>query len=73
MTDEGEPESGPIPAGGSRGYRAVVAILGIRNYRLTFGSSLANSLSKWVSRVAQDWLILELTGSVALVGVATAL
>ena len=43
------------------------------NYRLYMGMTLAGSMGVWMQRLAQDWLVLQLTGSPAAVGVAVAL
>ncbi|HJW00662.1 MAG TPA: MFS transporter [Arthrobacter sp.] len=43
------------------------------NYRLYIGMTLAGSMGVWMQRLAQDWLVLQLTGSPAAVGVAVAL
>lgn len=43
------------------------------NYRLYMGMSLAGSMGVWMQRLAQDWLVLQLTGSPAAVGIAVAL
>ncbi|MHC6593130.1 MFS transporter [Arthrobacter sp. C152] len=43
------------------------------NYRLFLGLQLAGSLGVWMQRLAQDWLVLQLSGSPAAVGVAVAL
>ena len=43
------------------------------NYRLYLGMTLAGSMGVWMQRLAQDWLVLQLTGSPAAVGVAVAL
>lgn len=43
------------------------------NYRLFMGMSLAGSMGVWMQRLAQDWLVLQLTGSPAAVGIAVAL
>ena len=46
--------------------------LGVRNYRnYFFGTALSNS-GNWAHRVAQDWLILNLTNSAQLLGVVVA-
>lgn len=71
MTDP-HPATAPIPAARRRGFRDVAATFAIRNYRFVFASMLTGSLGTWFSRVALDWLILELTGNVALVGLALA-
>jgi MFS family permease len=44
-----------------------------RNYRLFVAMQLAGSTGIWMQRLAQDWLVLQLTGSPAAVGVAVAL
>jgi MFS family permease len=44
-----------------------------RNYRLYLGMQFAGSVGVWMQRLAQDWLVLQLTGSPAAVGVAVAL
>ncbi|MER7793302.1 MFS transporter [Streptomyces sp. NPDC097640] len=47
--------------------------LRVRNYRLfTFGR-LISSIGVWIQRIAQDWLVISLTGSAAALGVTTAL
>lgn len=44
-----------------------------RNYRLFFGGQLVSLSGTWLQFVAQDWLVLQLTGSGIAVGVTTAL
>jgi MFS family permease len=45
----------------------------VRNFRLyTAGQSITNT-GTWMQSIAQDWLVLELTGSPAAVGVTMAL
>ncbi|MFE4197189.1 MFS transporter [Paenarthrobacter sp. NPDC056912] len=43
------------------------------NYRIFVALSLVGSGGVWMQRLAQDWLVLQLTGSPAAVGVAVAL
>lgn len=43
------------------------------NYRLFLGMTFAGSMGVWMQRLAQDWLVLQLTGSPAAVGIAVAL
>ena len=45
----------------------------MRNYRLYLSSQLVATTGLWMQRIAQDWLVLELTGSVTAVGIAVAL
>ncbi|TSA53358.1 MAG: MFS transporter [Actinobacteria bacterium] len=44
-----------------------------RNYRLFFMSSIVSNIGTWVQRVAQDWLVLELTHSGTALGIVTGL
>ncbi len=44
-----------------------------RNYRLFFASSVVSNIGTWVQRVAQDWLVLQLTGSGTALGIVTGL
>ncbi|MEY7971591.1 MFS transporter [Saccharomonospora xinjiangensis] len=54
--------------------RGTFASLGVRNYRLFFGGQIISNIGTWMQRIAQDWLVFELSGynPVAL-GVAVAL
>jgi MFS family permease len=54
-------------------WRDTFAPLGAYNYRLYLIASLFANTGGWMARVAIDWLVLELTGDVALVGLAVAL
>lgn len=47
--------------------------LGQHNYRLFIAIQLVGSTGVWMQRLAQDWLVLQLTGSPAAVGLAVAL
>ncbi len=44
-----------------------------RNYRILFPASVLSNIGTWAQRTAQDWLVLELTGSAQLLGLVTAL
>ena len=44
-----------------------------RNFRLFATGQLFSNTGTWVQRIAQDWLVLSLTGSATAVGVTTAL
>ncbi len=44
-----------------------------RNYRILFPASVLSNIGTWAQRIAQDWLVLELTGSARLLGLVTAL
>lgn len=43
------------------------------NYRIYLAGSFGSNIGTWMQRVAQDWLVLELTGSALAVGITTAL
>ncbi|MFD9002792.1 MFS transporter [Streptomyces sp. NPDC059582] len=47
--------------------------LKVRNYRLFFVGQVVSNTGTWMQRIAQDWLVLSLTGSSTAVGVTTAL
>ncbi|RKS68540.1 putative MFS family arabinose efflux permease [Motilibacter peucedani] len=47
--------------------------LRIHNYRLFFIGSVVSNTGTWMQRVAQDWLVLQLTGSGTALGITTAL
>ncbi|MFI9721397.1 MFS transporter [Streptomyces sp. NPDC052396] len=47
--------------------------LRVRNYRLFFLGQVVSNTGTWMQRIAQDWLVLSLTGSSAAVGITTAL
>jgi len=64
----------PIPTFDRRPtFRESFAALAVFNYRLYLGALILGSTGGWMARVAIDWLVLELTGDVALVGIAVAL
>ncbi|WP_461006294.1 MFS transporter [Streptomyces capparidis] len=44
-----------------------------RNYRLFAAGQVVSNTGTWMQRIAQDWLVLTLTGSSAAVGITTAL
>jgi MFS family permease len=47
--------------------------LTVRNYRIFAATSLVALTALWMQRIAQDWLVLQLSGSVVTVGITTAL
>lgn len=64
------PPTEPIPVHrGSTSLRDSFASLQIRNYRRFQGSQLLAHTAGWMQRIATDWLVLELTGNIAAVGV----
>jgi MFS family permease len=56
-----------------RTWPDTLAALEVRNYRLYLSSQIVATTGLWMQRIAQDWLVLELTGSITAVGVAVAL
>ena len=53
--------------------RRTFSSLRVRNYRLFFVGQSISLSGTWIQRVAQAWLVLELTGSGTAVGLVTAL
>lgn len=63
----------PIPVvSGRLGFRAMFAALGAHNYRLYAISMVVGSAGGGAAWVAIAWLVLELTGNIALVGLVPA-
>ncbi|MBA5225820.1 MULTISPECIES: MFS transporter [Streptomyces] len=52
---------------------SMFSSLRIRNYRLFFLGQVVSNTGTWMQRIAQDWLVLSLTGSSTAVGVTSAL
>ncbi|NBU23533.1 MAG: MFS transporter, partial [Actinobacteria bacterium] len=46
---------------------------GHRNYRVLFPANVLSNIGTWAQRIAQDWLVLELTNSAQILGIITAL
>jgi MFS family permease len=65
----GRPQSGAEPPT----RPSTFAALRIRNYRLFFAGQMVSNTGTWMQRIAQDWLVLELTKSPLAVGITTAL
>ncbi|MGF1425215.1 MFS transporter [Kitasatospora sp. LaBMicrA B282] len=47
--------------------------LRVRNYRYYFAGQIVSNTGSWMQRIAQDWLVLSLTGSPLAVGITTAM
>lgn len=47
--------------------------LRVRNYRLFATGQVVSNTGTWMQRIAQDWLVVSITGSSAAVGITTAL
>jgi len=66
--------TGEIPVVDSSSGGGVFRSLRVRNYRLYFTGNVISQVGTWMNRVAQDWLVLQLTNDDAVaLGVATAL
>jgi MFS family permease len=52
--------------------RRTFAAFAVHNFRLYFGGQVVSVSGAWMQRVAQSWLVLELTGSGVAVGAITA-
>ncbi|GAA2048804.1 MULTISPECIES: MFS transporter [Streptomyces] len=66
-------DSAPAPTDHHDAPLTTFSSLAVRNYRLFFiGGSISN-IGTWMQRIAQDWLVHELTGSATAVGITTAL
>ncbi|WP_433341427.1 MFS transporter [Streptomyces sp. CA-253872] len=67
--EDPEPPADPEPPRRT----SMFSSLRIRNYRLFFTGQVVSNIGTWMQRIAQDWLVLSLTGSSAAVGITTAL
>ncbi|MEU2788875.1 MFS transporter [Streptomyces sp. NPDC007100] len=66
------------PPTGSKGTAAeprggMFRSLRVRNYRLFATGQVVSNTGTWMQRIAQDWLVVSITGSSAAVGITTAL
>ncbi|MFI6940546.1 MFS transporter [Streptomyces sp. NPDC050418] len=69
-------DSAPAPTAHDSTARtkpSTFSSLKIRNYRLFFTGQVVSNTGTWMQRIAQDWLVLSLTGSAMAVGITTAL
>lgn len=55
------------------GAARVFRSLAVPNYRYYFAGHAVSVIGTWMQRVAQDWLVLDLSGSAVALGIATAL
>lgn len=70
-TQHAAEQAGPDSAEGSGGMFSALAN---RNYRIYLSGSIVSNTGTWMQRVAQDWLVLELSHSSAVaLGITTAL
>jgi MFS family permease len=56
-----------------RGRPSTFSSLRTRNFRLFASGQVVSNTGTWMQRIAQDWLVLSLTGSATAVGITTAL
>jgi len=74
-----EPVTGPVtdpqlaPPGAGEPQRGTLAVLRVRDARVFFTGHALASVGTWMQSLAQDWLVLELTGSASAVGLTMAL
>ena len=54
------------------GFRRMFAAFRYRNYRLFFSGQLISLIGTWMNNTAEGWLVYQLTGSKALLGVVAA-
>lgn len=75
MTVAARPRTTPLHplTAARRGVLGTFPALRERNYRLYVTSQLLTNPAGWMQRIAQDWLILQLSGNVALVGLTVTL
>lgn len=69
MNDDQSPSSPPIPESprlAPRGLRRTFRAFSYRDYRLLWTGSFISSSGTWMQEVAQNWLILTMTGSASL-------
>lgn len=70
----GNPATAPIPAAvGRPAWRDTFVSLKVPNFRWFAASHLVAVSAMWMQRIAQDWLVFELSGSATAVGVTVAL
>ncbi|WP_440695081.1 MFS transporter [Clavibacter nebraskensis] len=68
------PPTAPLPVQTQRPpWRHTLIALSVPNFRRFTASNVIAMTSGWMQRIAQDWLVLELTGSVTAVGITVAM
>ncbi|PZE76685.1 MFS transporter [Curtobacterium sp. MCBD17_019] len=68
------PPTEPLPVLATRPpWRHTLIALSVPNFRLFTATNLVAMTAGWMQRVAQDWLVLQLTHSVADVGITVAM
>ncbi|HEY5150291.1 MAG TPA: MFS transporter, partial [Mycobacterium sp.] len=69
--DDPGPAAAAVPDPTAR--PSTFAALHVRNYRLFFSGQVVSNTGTWMQRIAQDWLVLQITNSPLAVGITTAL
>ncbi|KAF4410530.1 MULTISPECIES: MFS transporter [Streptomyces] len=72
-TTPGAAEAPAPPTAPAPRKRGMFSSLRNRNYRIFAAGQVVSNTGTWMQRIAQDWLVLSLTGSSAAVGITTAL
>ncbi|MFC6596385.1 MFS transporter [Kitasatospora paranensis] len=72
-TAASDPAAGSPTGAGFTRPGGMFSSLRIRNYRYYFAGQVVSNTGTWMQRIAQDWLVLSLTGSPFAVGVTTAM
>lgn len=67
------PQTPSVNRGPGTRSNSMFSSLKIRNYRLFAAGQVVSNTGTWMQRIAQDWLVLSLTGSASAVGVTIAL
>ncbi|MFF0449664.1 MFS transporter [Streptomyces sp. NPDC004609] len=67
------PDPTAVPASGAPAPTSMFSSLKIRNYRLFATGQAVSNTGTWMQRIAQDWLVLTMTGSASAVGITVAL
>ncbi|MDO7881343.1 MFS transporter [Salinibacterium soli] len=74
ITPDANPATMPIAVAMQRpAWKDTFSALRMHNYRLYVVAQFLSNTAGWMQRIATDWLVLELTGSVALVGLTIAI
>ncbi|GAB3563826.1 MFS transporter [Spelaeicoccus albus] len=63
----------PLAAPARPGWKDSFSSLRVYNYRLYVTGQIVGNTGTWMQRVAQDWLVLQLTHNVGAVGITVAL
>ncbi|MBY8882470.1 MFS transporter [Actinacidiphila acidipaludis] len=73
MSSAAGPDTATEPDRPAEQKTGTFSSLRIRNYRLFATGAVVSNTGTWMSRIAQDWLVLSITGSSFAVGITTAL